>query len=69
MSCNIAVYRLDDGVIDNVITFAGESKDYTPPPTHGAVEIPGGALAGEHSMCGIGWSYIDGQFVEPNSNI
>ena len=30
------------------------------------VDIPGnGSYAGKWSMCGIGWSYINGEFIEP----
>ena len=55
-----AVYRLSDGYIDNVIWFDADTAKYTPPEGHGMVDIPGdGTLAGEWSMCGIGWSYID----------
>lgn len=61
-----AIYRLSDGYIDNVIWFDADTAQYTPPEGYGMVDIPGnGSLAGEWSMCGIGWSYIDGQFVEP----
>lgn len=61
-----AVYRLSDGYIENVIWFDADKDQYTPVEGYGMVDIPGdGALAGEWSMCGIGWSYISGQFVEP----
>lgn len=61
-----AVYRLDDGFIDNVIWFDADTAQWTPPEGHGMVDIPGnGSYAGKWSMCGIGWSYINGQFVEP----
>lgn len=61
-----AIYRLSDGFIDNVIWFDADTAQYTPPEDHGMVEIPGdNGLAGQWSMCGIGWSYINGQFVEP----
>lgn len=61
-----AVYRLSDGYIENVIWFDADKDQYTPAEGYGMVDIPGdGVLAGEWSMCGIGWSYIDGQFIEP----
>ena len=61
-----AIYRLSDGYIDNVIWYDPDTAQYTPPEDHGIVDIPGnGAYAGAWSMCGIGWSYINGQFVEP----
>jgi hypothetical protein len=61
-----AIYRLSDGYIDNVIWFDADTAQYTPPADHGMVDIPGdGSYAGQWSMCGIGWSYINGQFIEP----
>lgn len=64
-----AIYRLGDGYIDNVIWFDADTAQYTPPEGHGMIDIPGdGTLAGQWSMCGIGWSYINGQFVEPQYN-
>lgn len=61
-----AIYRLSDGYIENVIWFDDKTSQWTPPDGCGMVDIPGdGSLAGEWSMCGIGWSYINGQFVEP----
>lgn len=64
---DFALYRLADGYIENVVWC-----DDTVAPTlswpdgYAIVEIPGDdGLAGEWSMCGIGWSYINGQFVEP----
>lgn len=63
-----AIYRLSDGYIDNVVWFDADTAQYTPPEGHGMVDIPGdGAYPGLWSMCGIGWSYIDGQFVEPKN--
>jgi hypothetical protein len=64
-----AIYRLSDGYIENVIWFDADTAEYTPPEGCGMVDIPGdGVLSGQWSMCGIGWSYIDGQFVEPQYN-
>lgn len=60
-----AIYRLSDGYIDNT-TWWDDVNPWQPPPEHGAVEIPNnGAYPGKWSMCGIGWSYINGQFIEP----
>ena len=65
-----AIYRLSDGYIENVIWFDAETSKYTPQEGYGMVDIPGdGVLAGEWSMCGIGWSYINGRFVEPSGPI
>lgn len=64
-----AIYRLSDGYIENVIWFDADTAEYTPLEGCGMVEIPGdGAYSGQWSMCGIGWSYINGQFVEPPYN-
>jgi len=61
-----AVYRLSDGYIDNVIWYDADTVQIEPPEGHGMVEIPGDqGYPGKWSMCGIGWSYINGQFVEP----
>jgi len=65
---NWAVYRLSDGYIENTIIW---DKDAAPDVQaidgFGFAEIPNqGAHAGEWSMCGVGWSYINDQFVEPS---
>lgn len=61
-----AIYRLSDGYIENVILLDAETSKYTPNEGYGLVSIPNdGSLNGEWSMCGIGWSYINGVFVEP----
>lgn len=59
-----AIYRLSDGYIDNVIWFDADTSRWTPPEGYGMVDIPDG-LHGEWSACGIGWSYINNQFIEP----
>jgi len=61
-----ALYRFSDGYIDNVIWYDSDAAQYTPPEGQGMVEIPGdGYYPGKWSPCGIGWSYINGQFIEP----
>lgn len=62
---NYAYYNKVTGMIENVILIEDTvfptlswSEDYS------AVEINAN-LEGEWSTCGIGWSYIDGMFVEP----
>jgi hypothetical protein len=63
---DFALYRLADGYIENVIWYDPDTSQYTPDEGFGMVEIPGdNGLAGEWSMCSIGWSYINGQFIEP----
>lgn len=63
---NYAIYDLGTGLIDNVIYLDDEHiPDLIgfPAQSFGFVELP--VLSGEWSTCGIGWSYVDGQFVEP----
>lgn len=64
-----AIYRLSDGYIENVIWFDADIAQYTPPEGCAMIDIPGdGSYPGQWSMCGIGWSYINGQFIEPPYN-
>jgi hypothetical protein len=64
---NWAVYRVSDGYIENMIAWDQDAApDVQPPDGFGFVEIPNeGAHAGEWSMCGAGWSFINGQLIEP----
>jgi hypothetical protein len=61
-----AYYNTSTGLIENVIWI---EDDVAPtlgwPEGYAIVDIPTDGVAGEWSMCGIGWSYINGQFVEP----
>jgi hypothetical protein len=63
---DFAYYSTQTGLIENVLLV---ETDVAPtlvwPDGYAIVDIPDGGIAGEWSMCGIGWSYIDGQFVEP----
>jgi hypothetical protein len=63
-----AYYNTATGLIENVIWLEdgniGGLVNY-PPQGYAIVDIPTGGIIGTWSMCGIGWSYIDGQFVEP----
>ena len=63
-----AYYSLETGLIENVLLIEDEVVptlvDF-PPAGYAIVDIPTGGISGEWSMCGIGWSYINGQFVEP----
>lgn len=68
MSLNdYAYYNLETGLIENVVWLDGDTigtlVDF-PEQGYGLVDLPT-ELVGEWSMCGIGWSYINGQFVEP----
>ena len=65
---NYAYYSIDTGLIENVVLIDDEIVDSLPDfPAQGfaIAEIPEEGISGEWTMCGIGWSYIDGQFVEP----
>ena len=62
---NYAYYNIGSGLIENVLWIEDAvALTLTWPEGYAIVDIPDG-LAGTWSMCGIGWSYIDGQFVEP----
>lgn len=61
-----AYYNIETGLIENVIWVEDEvAPTLAWPEGYAIVDIPTGGVAGEWSMCGIGWSYINGQFVEP----
>ena len=62
---NYAYYAISTGLIENVLWIEDAvSPTLDWPEGYAIVDIPDG-LVGEYSMCGIGWSYIDGQFIEP----
>lgn len=62
---NYAYYNTSTGLIENVIYIEDTvAPTLTWPEGYAIVDIPDG-LHGDWSMCGMGWSYIDGQFVEP----
>lgn len=66
MLADFALYRLADGYIENVIWYDPDTAQYTPAAGFDIVQIPGeSGLSGEWSMCGIGWFYTNGQFIEP----
>ena len=54
----------ETNLVENMIAYDGEVP-ITLPSNVLLVEIPQEGIAGSWSMMGIGWSYIDGQFVEP----
>jgi hypothetical protein len=63
---NYAIYSIETGYIDNVACINEDDLPNLigfPAEGFGLVELP--VTGGEWSTCGIGWSYIDGQFVEP----
>lgn len=62
---NFAYYNISTELIENVIYIENEiAPTLQWPAGYAIVDIPDG-LAGTWSMCGIGWRYINGQFVEP----
>lgn len=62
---NYAYYNTQTGLIENVIWVEDEVvSTLTWPEGYAVVDIPDG-LAGTWSACGIGWSYINGEFIEP----
>lgn len=56
----------DTNAVENMISYDGETPIQLPANVQ-LVEIPSEGIAGSWSMLsgGTGWSYIDGQFVEP----
>lgn len=63
---NYAYYNIGTGLIENVLYIEDAvAPTLTWPEGYAIVDIPDNALEGAWSSCGIGWSYIDGQFVEP----
>jgi hypothetical protein len=61
-----AYYSTQTGLIENVLWIEDAVAPTLVWPTgYAIVDIPDGGIAGKWSMCGIGWSYINGQFVEP----
>ena len=63
---DFAYYNTQTGLIENVILV---EHDVAPtlilPEGYAIVDLPDGGISGKWSMCGIGWSYLNGQFVEP----
>jgi hypothetical protein len=63
---NYAYYNTSTGLIENIIWCDDKiAPILTWPVDYAIVNIPEGGVAGTWSMCGVGWSYVDGQFVEP----
>ena len=58
----------ETNLVENMIAYDGETP-ITLPSNVLLIEVPQEGIAGSWSMLSAGWSYIDGQFVEPpNSN-
>jgi hypothetical protein len=61
---NYAWIKLADGVVENVIYYDGVTPIQLPEGIN-LVEYPNEGIQGSWSSMGPGWSYINGQFVEP----
>lgn len=64
---NFAYYDTNTGLIENVILLNPDNLNSFidfPPEGYALQEMPDD-LTGEWSVCTIGWSYINGVFVEP----
>lgn len=61
-----AYFNVQTGLIENVLYIDDQvAPSLTWPDGYDIVDIPDGGIAGKYSMCGIGWSYLDGSFIEP----
>ena len=61
-----AYYNIQTGLIENVLWIETDvASTLTWPDGYAIVDIPDGGVPGTWSMCGIGWSYLNGQFIEP----
>jgi hypothetical protein len=63
---DFAYYNTQTGLIENVILVDNDVvSTLILPEGYALVDIPDGGVSGKWSMCGSGWSYLNGQFVEP----
>jgi len=60
---NFAWINTDNNLVENVIYYDGVTPIELPSNVK-LIEMPDGHI-GSWSALGIGWSYINGQFVEP----
>ena len=61
-----AYYDTVTGLIENIILIEDDvAATLVWPKGYAIVDIPTGGVAGVWSMCTPGWSYINGQFIEP----
>lgn len=60
------LYNTSTGLIENIVVWdAQASPDVTWPVGYAVIMFPVPITQGSWSVLGIGWSYINGQFVEP----
>lgn len=62
---NYAYYNIQSGLIENVIWVEDEVVPTLTWPEGYAVVVLPESLMGDWSTCGIGWSYMNGEFIEP----
>jgi hypothetical protein len=63
---NYAYYYALTGRIENVLWLDDDTApELVWPAGYEVVKIPDGGVPGTWSMCGVGWAYTNGQFVEP----
>lgn len=60
-----AYYNTSTGLVENVLLVEDAVASTLLWPEGYKIEVIPNGLHGEWSMCGIGWSYINGSFVEP----
>jgi hypothetical protein len=61
---NFAWINTDNNLVENVIYYDGETPLVLPENII-LVEYPNEGIKGSWSMLSAGWSYINGEFVEP----
>lgn len=67
MSNTYALYNLESGLIENIILMDDDfAKIYPVQENQAVVKMPAD-LHGEWSPLGIGWSFINNEFVEPSA--
>jgi hypothetical protein len=60
------LYNTSTGLIENVVAWDEQaSPGVTWPVGYAVIMFPVPTTQGTRSVLGIGWSYIDGRFVEP----
>jgi hypothetical protein len=66
---NYAYYNTATGLIENIICIdTAVAPTLTWPEGYAIVRMPNEGVVGTWSMCNIGWSYINSQFVPPSTN-
>ena len=67
---NYAYYKKSNGYIENIICIDDAHVNTLKwPEDYDIVVMPAETILGTWSSMGVGWSYINGQFVEPEKPI